>query len=346
MLPASLLGEAAWRAARRSVAQPACLPCVLVPTRALPCLPIALAPIPTPPSPHPPHALQDFEEQRDLLDSLARKLGLAAPSVEQAPPFSDPRWSWQLPEADLIPETSHLQPPRQLPLEAAAPAAAAGEGQPAAAADPRLEAAAAAELRAAREWYHAAEVPLPEFAMPQQTVGRADSGLSWSQTPRAQGQAEVNNAAPAIAAMGAGEGASCLHGQFARVLCAWCGCGMAAWLSAGASPEEHCCSAISSRPVYTPPTRACGRQTSPPRSCSSDPLTANPCLAPACADGLYAPAAPRHDDAFHHSLGATLASAGQPTGAAEGPAEIEEGYWQALQLRGHALEFTEARWAG
>lgn len=63
------------------------------------------------------------------------------------------------------------------------------------------------------------------------------------------------------------------------------------------------------------------------------------------ADGLDAPAAPRHDDAFHQSLGATLASAGRPAaaGAAEGPAEIEEGYWQALELRGHALEFTEVR---
>lgn len=162
-------------------------------------------------NPRPP-LWQAFEEQRSLLDSLARKLGLAGPGSEQAAPFSGPQWSWQLPEGGLISENSQLQPPRPLLLDAAAPAAVAAEGQPAAggkgvhaaAADPRREPAAAAELQAARDWYRIAEVPLPEFAAP--AAGPADSGLSWSQTPKAQGQAEVSSVAPGTGAMGAGEG--------------------------------------------------------------------------------------------------------------------------------------------
>ena len=53
------------------------------------------------------------------------------------------------------------------------------------------------------------------------------------------------------------------------------------------------------------------------------------------ADGLYAPAAPRHDTQFRSSAGGgTLAPAGASTAArdaaASRPAEIEEGYWRAM----------------
>lgn len=49
------------------------------------------------------------------------------------------------------------------------------------------------------------------------------------------------------------------------------------------------------------------------------------------ADGLYAPAAPRHDDAFHRSVGTVLSTGGRCAAEPERAAEIEEGYWHALQ---------------
>lgn len=59
----------------------------------------------------------------------------------------------------------------------------------------------------------------------------------------------------------------------------------------------------------------------------------------AIAEDLYAPAAPRHDDAFHRSIGGAMASLGRHLSAGglgaepDAPAamDIEEGYWQALR---------------
>jgi hypothetical protein len=77
---------------------------------------------------------------------------------------------------------------------------------------------------------------------------------------------------------------------------------------------------------------------------------------PGDGDGLYAPAAPRHDDAFHRSLGGTLSSLGRHlsggsglAGQPEAPAamDIEEGYWQALypdlkgQTRPQQLDYLQ-----
>lgn len=90
----------------------------------------------------------------------------------------------------------------------------------------------------------------------------------------------------------------------------------------------------SNQDCWLPPhSRACARPASCLiSSCCHRPLVLTAPLPPVAGE-LYAPAAPRHDDTFHRSLGATRLASGS---CAERPAEIEEGYWSALlpDLRG------------
>ena len=200
---------------------PACLPAsppLQVQHTALPSLLHHLPRCSSPPCPYPPHCvcMQTFERQQQELNELARKLRLPAAGAgggggarPQQQPFSGEEWWWQLPDAELIAENVH-QPPRQLPYEDQRPqlqqAAAAG-GAAAAAADPRQQPEAAAELAAAAAWHAAQDMTLPvlpECNAGAAAVAPADSGLSWSQEPRAkEGQAEVSSSSAAAAAAAA-----------------------------------------------------------------------------------------------------------------------------------------------
>lgn len=190
-----------------------------------------------------------------MLDSLARQLhvpfyGGGGPS-QQPPPFSGEEWAWQLPDAKLILENGPAEPPRLLPLEPQAAAAAKEEAeaegarqpeQPPVAlpADPRHQPAVALELAAARSWYRGGrdEQP-PTFALPAE---EADSGRSWSMPTPAEGQPEVSSAAAAAAEVAAAgeERAPGDGGEWGE---AWIlVLGLAAWMPADCPPSlwAHC----------------------------------------------------------------------------------------------------------
>ncbi len=292
-------------------------------------VPCYTTPVHPPPALLPAFFLQLFEEQRALLDQLAQQLHIlpyGASDQVRVPPFSDDRWSWQLPADQL------LQPEREMPWEPPAAAAAAPAGEEAqqqqqqqqagAPPDPRRAPEAAAELAAARAWFGGGrdEQP-PAFALPPTAGG---SPLSWSQEPQlVEGQPEVTSAAAAAAAAGeerpAGDGECCWGGGR--------GCALQACIGVLHHPaaDAACCNGCNPRCPHLP------------RPCLSTPSI---CALPTNhrADDLYAPAAPRHDDAFHRSIGGALSSLGRGLSAgsglagAEQPArmEIEEGFWQAL----------------